>query len=86
MSQILGTQVKKFTKWLIVRKEIKFNRVLEILNKECPDYNQTVAQLAKQNADWLDKLHARHQITMMLVLTISAISAISGVIVTILGL
>lgn len=86
MSNILSAQAKKFTKWLIIRKEIKYKQELDLLNKDSADYNAVLSQMSKQNSDWLDSIHARHQIIMIGVMIVSIIGAVSTFVVTILKL
>ncbi len=86
MASTLGTQVKKFTKWLIVRKELRYKQELDLLDKTSDDYNAMLIQLSKQNGDWMDKIHARHQVIMIGVMIISIIGAVSALIMTVFGM
>jgi hypothetical protein len=83
MSQMLANQVKKFTKWLILQKEIRMKQMLDSLNKDHVDYNQTVAQINKDYSAFLDKVHSRHQIINVGLVIIASISAISALVTTI---
>lgn len=81
MSNVISAEVKKFTKWLIVRKEIKFKQCLDMLDRTQDDYNRSLVELNKQNDAWLDKIHNRHQLTNLMLTIVASISAISSLIV-----
>ena len=71
MSEKISGMVSKFSKWCVLRLELKFDKALP----EC-DSNLEKRMLYQVFDDGVDKIHLRNQVVNIIILGISIVSAV----------
>lgn len=71
MSEKISGMISKFSKWLVIRKELKFDKALEKVTVP-----EIIRDMEKNHSDVLLAIHIRHQVVQLILLFAGIVSAI----------